>query len=75
MQVSSILNCAITIGLDISRLPPLQDIPPIITTDLLQVVDFLHMNMIDLPKVVSYGHGEIFTPTLSLLDIMSFLPF
>jgi hypothetical protein len=40
MQMSSILSQAIVVGLATSRLPPLQDTPPITTVDLLQVVDF-----------------------------------
>jgi hypothetical protein len=40
MQTFSILNQAITIGLATSRLPPLQNTPPITTTNLLQAIDF-----------------------------------
>jgi hypothetical protein len=40
MQASSILNQAVAIGLATSRLPPLQDTPPITIADLLQVVGF-----------------------------------
>jgi hypothetical protein len=40
MQVSSILSRAIAVGLTTSRLPPLQDTPPITTTDLLQAIGF-----------------------------------
>jgi hypothetical protein len=40
MQASSILSRAIAIGLATSRLPPLQDTPPITMADLLQAVDF-----------------------------------
>jgi hypothetical protein len=29
--------------------------------------------MTDLLQVVDYGHGEILTPTLNQLDVMSFL--
>jgi hypothetical protein len=43
--------------------------------DLLQVVDFLHINMTGLPQVIGYEHGEIFRATLNQLDILSFLPF
>jgi hypothetical protein len=42
MQVSSIFNRTITIGLMISWLPPLQDTPPITMADLLQAIDFWH---------------------------------
>ncbi len=31
--------------------------------------------MADLPQIVDCGHGEIFTTTLSRLDILSLLPF
>jgi hypothetical protein len=75
MQVSSILSQAVAIGLATSRLPPVQDTPPITTTDLLQAIGFWHINMADLPQAVSYRHGEIFIATLSQLDVMSFLPF
>jgi hypothetical protein len=40
MQVSSILSQAIAVDLFTSRLPPLQDAPPITMIDLLQVVTF-----------------------------------
>jgi hypothetical protein len=40
MQVSSFLNRAITIGLTTSRHPPLQDVPPITTTNLLEAIGF-----------------------------------
>jgi hypothetical protein len=40
MQVSSILNRVIAIGLATSQLPPLQNTPPITTVDLLQVISF-----------------------------------
>ncbi len=117
-------------GLVTSRLPPFQDTPPIVTIDLLQVVDFWHINMVNLPQVIGYEldrfsqlfwanlmsyhlffflnfiplyisliydvflnkiinfwhinminclvgfeHGEIFTITVSQLDILSLLPF
>jgi len=75
MQMSSILSQAIAIGLVTSWFPPLQNTPPITVTDLLQVVNFWHIYMVDIPQVMNYGHGEIFTPTLSQLDILSFLPF
>jgi hypothetical protein len=42
MQVSSILSRVIAIGLATSRLPPLQDTPPITMADLLQTIDFWH---------------------------------
>jgi hypothetical protein len=57
MQVSFILNRAITIGLTTSKPPPNQDTPPITMADLLQAVDFWHVNMVDLPQVVDYGHA------------------
>jgi len=56
MQASSILSQVIAISLATSQLPPLQDTPPITTTDLLQVVDFQHVNMADLPQAIDYGH-------------------
>jgi hypothetical protein len=40
MQASSILSQAAAIDLVISRLPTLQDTPPIIMVNLLQMVDF-----------------------------------
>jgi len=73
--MSPILNQAITIVLATSRLPPLQDIPPITITDLLYIIGLLHIIMTNLPEVVGYGHGKIFTPILSLLDVLSLLPF
>ncbi len=75
MQMSSILSHAITIGLVTSWFPPLQNTPPITTANLLQVVNFWHIYMADIPQMINYGHGETFTPTLSQLDILSFLPF
>jgi hypothetical protein len=75
MQVSSILSRAVVVGLATSRLPPLQNTPPITTADLLQTIGFWHINMVDLPQAVDYGHGEIFIATLSKLDVMSLLPF
>jgi hypothetical protein len=56
MQVSSILSRAIGVSLATSRLPPLQNTPPITMADLLQTVDFWHVNMVDLPQAVNYGH-------------------
>jgi len=55
--MSSILNQTMVVGLNTSWLPPLQDIPPITTTDLLQVVVFWHVNMANLPQAVGYGHA------------------
>jgi hypothetical protein len=75
MQVSFILSRVVTISLATSRLPPLQDTPPITTTDLLQAIGFWHINMANLPQVIGYGHREIFTTTLSQLAILSLLPF
>jgi hypothetical protein len=49
MQTFSILNQVVTINLATSQLPPHQDAPPITTTDLLQAVSFLHINMAGLP--------------------------
>jgi hypothetical protein len=40
MQMFSILNQVIAIGLVMARLPPLQNTSPINTTDILQAVDF-----------------------------------
>jgi hypothetical protein len=40
MQMFSILNQVIAIGLVMARLPPLQDTFPISTIDLLQVINF-----------------------------------
>jgi len=65
MQASSILSRAIVVSLTISQLPPLQNTPPITTTNLLQAVGFWHVNIANLPHVVGYGHEKIFTPTLS----------
>jgi hypothetical protein len=31
--------------------------------------------MANLPQVIGYGHGEIFTTTLSELDVLLLLPF
>jgi hypothetical protein len=47
----------------------------ITTADLLQAIDFWHVNMTDLPQVVDYEHEKIFTTTLSQLDLMSLRPF
>jgi hypothetical protein len=49
MQASSILSRVVVVGLVISQLPPLQDTLPITTSNLLQVVGFWHINMINLP--------------------------
>jgi hypothetical protein len=49
MQMSSILSWMVAIGLVISSLPPLQNTPPITTTNLLQAIGFWHINMADLP--------------------------
>jgi hypothetical protein len=48
-----------------------QDAPPITTADLLQAINFLHINMANLPQAVNYKHGEIFTPTLNQLNVLS----
>ncbi len=45
MQASFILSWAVAIDLPISRLPPLQDTPPIIMVDLLQMINFWHGGM------------------------------
>jgi len=60
MQVSSILSRATAIGLTIFQLSPFQNTPLITTTDLLQIVKFLYVNMADLPQLVDYEH-EIFS--------------
>ncbi len=39
MQTSSILSWVVAIGLTTSRFPPLQNTPPITTSNLLQAVD------------------------------------
>jgi len=57
MQASSILSQAIIVGLITSQLPPLQDTPPITTVNLLQAVNFWHVNMADLPQAVGYWHA------------------
>ncbi len=75
MQMSSILNWVVAIGLVISWLPPLQNTPPITTSDLLQVIGFWHINMTSFPQAVDYRHGDIFTPTLSWFDVLSLLCF
>jgi hypothetical protein len=76
MQVSFILSRVIVVDLaTTSWLSPLQDTPPITTADLLQAIDFWHVNMTDLPQVVDYEHEKIFTTTLSQLDLMSLRPF
>jgi hypothetical protein len=56
LKTFSILNWAIAISFAISWLSPLQDTPPITTTDLLQAVGFWHVNMADLPQAISYEH-------------------
>jgi hypothetical protein len=38
--------------------------------DLLQAIDFRNRNMVDLPQVVGFEHGEILTSTLSQLDVV-----
>jgi hypothetical protein len=75
MQASFIFNQAVVVNLATSQLPPFQNTPPITTVDLLHFVGFLHINVANLPQVVNYGHGEIFTPTLSQLNVLSLLPF
>jgi hypothetical protein len=72
MQVFFILSQAIVIDLAISWLSPLKDTPPITTTDLLQAIDFWHINLTDLPRAVGYGREEIFIATLSQLDFFFF---
>jgi hypothetical protein len=57
MEASSILSQAIAIRLATSQLPPLQDTTPITMTDLLQAVDFWHVNMVDLSQAVGYGRA------------------
>jgi len=42
LQTSSILNWTTTVGLTTSRLPPLQDTPPITMANLLQAIGFWH---------------------------------
>ncbi len=75
MQAFSILSQAIAMDLATSQLPPLQNTPPITTTNLLQGVDFWHINMVNLLQVVGYGHGKLFIASLSKLDVMSLLLF
>jgi hypothetical protein len=75
MQTSSIVSCAVVVGLTTSWLSPLQNTLPITIADLLQGVGFWHVNMADLPQMVNYKHGKIFTPSLNQLDILSLLPF
>jgi hypothetical protein len=62
MQVSSILSGVIVVvDLATSWLPPLeplQDTPPITTADLLQPINFWHVNMTDLSQAVDYRHGK-----------------
>jgi hypothetical protein len=66
MQVFSIVSRAIIVGLTISQLPPIQNTLLITMTNLLQIVDFWHIDMADLMQAVNSRHGEIFTPTLKL---------
>ncbi len=49
MQASFILSWAIAIGLATSWLSPLHDTPPITTANLLQAINFWHINTADLP--------------------------
>jgi hypothetical protein len=65
IQTSSIISRTIDVNLTTSQLPPLQNTPPITMTALLQVVNFWHINMTELPKAIDYGHREIFTPSLN----------
>jgi hypothetical protein len=48
MQSSSILSRVIAIGFVTSWLPPFQNTPPITMADLLQAIDFWHINIADL---------------------------
>jgi hypothetical protein len=75
MQTSSILNWAVVVGLITFRFPSLQDTPPITAANLLQVIGFLHINMVDLPQAIGYGDREIFIAILSQFDVFSLLPF
>ncbi len=75
MQASFIFSQAVVVSLVTSQLPPFQNTLPITMVNLLHAINFLHINMADLSQVVNYGHGEIFTPTLSQLDVLSLLPF
>jgi hypothetical protein len=61
----------IAIGLTTFQLPSFQDTPPITTNDLLEVVGFSHMIMVDLSHAIGHGHGKIFTAILSQLNILS----
>jgi hypothetical protein len=56
MQASSILCSLVIIGLVISRLPPLQDTPPITTTNLLQVIDLTSSKFSLFPFSYSFLH-------------------
>ncbi len=47
-----------------------QNTPPINTINLLQTINFWHINIVDLSQVVSYGHEKFFTVTLN--QIMSY---
>jgi len=73
--VFSILSWAIVIGLTIFQLSPLQNTPLITTTDLSQIVNFLYVNMADLPQLIDYEHEIFFLATLNQLDFLSYLPF
>ncbi len=70
MQMPSIVSRAIVVGLTISQLPPLQDTPPITTTDLLQAIGVWHQNMANLPQEIGSRNGEILTSILSQLDVL-----
>ncbi len=69
------LSRATAIGLTIFRLSPLQNTLLITTIDQSQIVNFLYVNMADLPQLVDYEHEIFFPPTLNQLDVLSILPF
>ncbi len=57
IQVSSILIWVVIVSLVTSRLPPNQNTPSITTINVLQAIGFWHVNMVDLPQTVNYGHA------------------
>jgi len=69
MQASFILSQAIAIDLATSWLPPLQNTPPITMADLLQAIDFWHINMADLPQTVLQVFDESQVSTQAKISI------
>jgi len=70
IQASPFLSWAVVEGLCISRLSPFHDTPPIITTNLLQVIDFWYGEIWLTLTQDQFLTKKILTSTLTWLDLL-----